>query len=176
MTPPTDSSPGPAGSPVSAVRVEDRMMITELMHRYAWAIDELDMDALDTVFTPDAHLDYSSNPGGFAGSLPEVKEWLRASLSFFTVRQHSMANTLIEFTGTDSARAKTMVHNPMGARTRQGPAHMFTIGARYDDDLVRTAPGWRIARRVETLLFLDGRLPSELIGPDEDPSSEPPHR
>lgn len=159
-----------ADDPESA-RLEDRAMIAELMHRYAWAIDELDLDALDEVFTADAYLDYSSNPGGFAGTLPEVKEWLRASLSFFTVRLHSMANTLIEFSGPDRARAKTMVHNPMGARTREGPPHMFTVGARYDDDLVRSATGWRIARRVETLLFLDGGLPSELVGPDDAPGT-----
>ena len=146
-------------------RLEDRAEITELMHRYAWAIDELDLDSLDDVFTADAHLDYSSNPGGFAGALPEVKEWLRVSLAFFVVRQHSMANTLIEFIDDDHARAKTMVHNPMGARTRSGAPHMFTIGARYDDELVRTDHGWRIAQRVEALLFLDGTLPLELVDP-----------
>lgn len=146
-------------------RQEDRVAIADLIHRYAWAIDELDLDALDDVFTADAYLDYSSNPGGFAGALPEVKEWLRTSLSFFVVRQHSMANTLIDFVADDHARAKTMVHNPMGARTRSGPPHMFTIGARYDDELARTPNGWRITTRVETLLFLDGRLPDELVGP-----------
>ena len=146
-------------------RLDDRAEITDLIHRYAWAIDELDLDALDDVFTTDAFLDYSSNPGGYAGALADVKEWLRTSLSFFVVRQHSMANTLIDFVDADHARARTMVHNPMGARTRSGPPHMFTIGARYDDELIRTGSGWRISTRVETLLFLDGRLPDALIGP-----------
>jgi 3-phenylpropionate/cinnamic acid dioxygenase small subunit len=146
-------------------RLDDRAEITELMHRYAWAIDELDLDVFADVFTADAHLDYSSNPGGVSGGLAEVAEWLRASLAYFVVRQHSMANTLIHFVDDDHARAKTMVHNPMGARTRAGRPHMFTIGARYDDELIRTPAGWRISQRVETLLFLDGTLPSELVGP-----------
>ncbi len=146
-------------------RHDDRAEINDLIANYAWAIDELDFDALDSVFTSDADLDYSSNPGGFAGGLVETKAWLKASLAFFVVRQHSMANTLITFDEVDPGRAKckTMVNNPMGARTKSGKPHMFTIGARYDDELVRTADGWRISKRVETLLFLDGTLPSELV-------------
>lgn len=149
-----------------ADRLADRAEILDLMHAYAWAIDDLDLDALDDVFTADAFLDYSSNPGGYAGALPDAKAWLLASLSCFVVRQHSMANTMITFVDDDHARARTMVNNPMGARVRSGRPHMFTVGARYDDELVRTAQGWRIARRVETFLFLDGSLPPELIGPD----------
>ncbi len=148
-------------------RLDDRAAILDLMHAYAWAIDELDLDALDDVFTPDAYLDYSSNPGGYEGPLPDAKAWLLASLSYFVVRQHSMANTMITFVDDDHARARTMVNNPMGARTTSRRPHMFTIGARYDDELVRTDAGWRIARRVETFLFLDGTLPPELIGPPE---------
>ncbi len=149
-----------------AARLDDRAEILDVMHTYAWAIDELELDALDHVFTQDAFLDYSSNPGGFAGSLPEARAWLQASLSYFVVRQHAMANTMITFVDDNHATARTMVNNPMGARVRQGRPHMFTIGARYDDELEKTAHGWRITKRVETLLFIDGSLPPELIGPD----------
>jgi hypothetical protein len=155
-------------------RTKDRAEITELMHRYAWAIDQHDFDALDAVFTPDALLDYSSNPGGIAGSLAEVKPWLRRSLSAFVAMQHLMANTIVEFGGKSRARATTMVFNPMSARAREGAPHHFRIGGRYDDELVRTPHGWRIAKRVETLLFLDGSLPPELVFPDDAtaPSSD----
>ena len=51
----------------------------------------------------------------------------------------------------------------MGARTREGPPHFFYIGGRYDDEFVRTAAGWRIAKRVETLLWFQGSLPPELL-------------
>ncbi len=147
-------------------RTKERIEIQELMHRYAWAIDEQRFDDLDGVFTHDAVLDYSSNPGGVAGPLAEVKPWLQRSLSAFVVSQHLMANTVIEFDGAEHAHAKTMVFNPMGARTRAGAPHMFSIGARYDDELRRTDDGWRITSRVETLLFLDGTLPNELVFPD----------
>lgn len=155
-------------------RTKERLEIQDLMHRYAWAIDEQRFDDLDAIFTGDAMLDYSSNPGGVAGPLAEVKPWLQRSLSAFVVSQHLMGNTVIEFDGQRRARAKTMVFNPMGARTRAGAPHMFSIGARYDDELQRTDDGWRITSRVETLLFLDGTLPNELVFPDAptEPSAD----
>ena len=54
----------------------------------------------------------------------------------------------------------------MGAATREGPLHYFFLGGRYDDELVRTPDGWRIAKRVESLLWFQGSLPKELIVPD----------
>jgi hypothetical protein len=73
-----------------------------------------------------------------------------------------MVNTEIRLDG-DRATARTMMVNPMGARTRTGPPHFFYIGGRYDDELVRTANGWRIATRVESLLWFQGSLPRELL-------------
>ncbi len=141
------------------------MAIHDLCRVYAWAIDLQDWDLLDTVFTSDAFLDYSSNPGGIAGSYPEVRAWLASVLPFFPVTQHLMSNTLIELHG-DTATAKTMVSNPQGARTKAGPPHIFTVGARYDDELVRTPDGWKMSKRVETTLYFQGSLPTELLGPE----------
>jgi len=46
--------------------LQDRFEIDELLTRYATAIDDKTFDLLDTVFTPDAHVDYIS-AGGIAG-------------------------------------------------------------------------------------------------------------
>ena len=59
----------------------DRAEIHDVVIRYGWAIDTKDWDLLDTCFTPDAHLDYSSNPGGKAGAYPEIRAWLAEALS-----------------------------------------------------------------------------------------------
>jgi 3-phenylpropionate/cinnamic acid dioxygenase small subunit len=149
-----------------ADRLADRAEILDLMHAYAWAIDDLDLDALDDVFTADAFLDYSSNPGGAKGPYPEVRAWLADVLRYFPVTQHLMANTQVTLDG-DRATARTMVYNPQGAATRKGPPHFFYVGARYDDELVRTAEGWKISQRVETFLYMDGTLPPELILPED---------
>jgi 3-phenylpropionate/cinnamic acid dioxygenase small subunit len=142
----------------------DRLAIQELVVRYAWAIDTKDWAALDSVFLPDAWLDYSSNPGGAVGHYPEIRAWLEKSLAPFPVTQHLVTNIDATIDG-DRATCRTMVYNPMGAATREGPLHFFFLGGRYDDELVRTADGWRIAKRVETLLWFQGSLPKELITP-----------
>lgn len=142
----------------------DRIEIRELLTRYAWAIDTKDWALLDEVFVPDASLDYSSNPGGFAGAYPEVRAWLAQALAPFPVTQHFVTNIDVALDG-DRATARSAVYNPMGAATRAGPPHFFFIGARYDDRLVRTSAGWRIAERVESVLWMHGDLPTELVVP-----------
>ena len=153
------TTPPPGYSPQE---VADRMAIHDLCRVYAWAIDLQDWDLLDTVFTPDAFLDYTSNPGGVKGPYAEVRVWLASVLPYFPVTQHLMSNTLIDLDG-DHATAKTMVSNPQGARTKAGPPHMFTVGARYDDKIVRTDAGWKITERVETTIYFQGSLPAELV-------------
>jgi hypothetical protein len=135
------------------------------MVRYAWAIDTKDWEELDHVFLPDAWLDYSSNPGGAAGPYPEIRAWLEKSLAPFPVTQHLVTNIDPTVAG-DRATCRTMVYNPMGAATREGPLHFFFMGGRYDDELVRTPDGWRIAKRVETALWFNGSLPKELFVPE----------
>jgi hypothetical protein len=147
---------------VTPEEVADRMEIGEVIVRYGWAIDTKDWALLDTCFTADAHVDYSSNPGGKAGPYREVRGWLEKVMSAFPVTQHLMSNTQITLEG-DRAQVRTMVTNPQGAATREGPLHFFYVGGRYDDEFVRTPDGWKIARRVETTLWFEGSLPKELL-------------
>jgi 3-phenylpropionate/cinnamic acid dioxygenase small subunit len=144
--------------------LRDRLEINDLLTRYAWAIDDKDWDTLDTVFTPDAHIDYTAT-GGIAGSLAEIKPWLAESLAAFPATQHLLSNSQVTITG-DTATARTAVYNPMGAATREGPLHFFFMGGIYADQMVRTAAGWRIRQRVEHLVWMDGKLPRELYVPE----------
>jgi hypothetical protein len=142
--------------------LSDKAEIGEVIVRYGWAIDTKDWALLDTCFTADAHVDYSSNPGGKVGPYREVRGWLEKVMSAFPVTQHLMSNTEVMLDG-DRAKVRTMVTNPQGAATRAGGLHFFFVGARYDDDFVRTPDGWRIAKRVETTLWFQGTLPDELL-------------
>jgi 3-phenylpropionate/cinnamic acid dioxygenase small subunit len=146
----------------SLQELSDRSEIGEVIVRYGWAIDTKDWDLLDTCFTADAQVDYSSNPGGKKGAYRDVRGWLEKVMSAFPVTQHLMANTDITLDG-DRARVRTMVTNPQGAATREGPLHFFYVGGRYDDEFVRTPDGWKIANRVETTLWFEGSLPKELL-------------
>ena len=142
--------------------LSDRAEISDVIVRYGWSIDTKDWALLDTCFTDDAHVDYSSNPGGKVGPYRDVRGWLEKVMSAFPVTQHLMSNIDVTLDGA-IACVRTMVANPQGAATREGPLHFFFVGARYDDDFVRTDAGWKIARRVETTLWFQGSLPSELL-------------
>ena len=52
---------------LSLQEISDRLEIQDLLTRYSFAIDQRDWDALDSVFTEDARIDYSES-GGAAGS------------------------------------------------------------------------------------------------------------
>lgn len=147
-----------------AAFLADRLAINDLLVRYAWAIDTKDWDTLDDVFTADAHIDYTAT-GGIAGGLAEIKPWLAESLAAFPATQHLLSNSQVTIDG-DTATARTAVYNPMGAATREGPLHFFFMGGIYADELVRTPAGWRIKRRVEDLVWMDGKLPRELYVPE----------
>jgi hypothetical protein len=59
-----------------------------------------------------------------------------------------------------------MVYNPMGLNSAEGKLRLFYVGAYYNDKLVRTDQGWRIAERFEEQAFLDGQLPEGLQVPE----------
>ena len=140
----------------------DRAEIHDVIVRYGWAIDTKDWALLDTCFTTDAEVDYSSNPGGKQGPYAQIRSWLEKMISAFPVTQHLMSNIDVQLAG-DRATTRTMVTNPEGAATREGGLHFFFVGARYDDEFVRTDKGWKIAKRVETTLWFQGSLPPELL-------------
>jgi hypothetical protein len=137
--------------------VLDRLEIDDLLTRYATAIDGRDWDLLDTVFTPDAHLDYRT-AAGIDGSFPEVKAWLAEVLpSLFEVTQHLVANRVIQIDG-DRATARSMFLNPNRHKEGDGYRH-FICGGYYDDELARRPEGWRITRRVEDMTWWRDQLP-----------------
>lgn len=134
---------------LSLQEISDRLEIQDLFARYSFAIDERDFDALDTVFTPDARIDYTET-GGAKGTLPEIKAWLPVALERFPMFQHMVATTKLELAG-DEARSRTILFNPMTHKAEDGTEQVFFIGLWYRDRLVRTADGWRIAERYEEM-------------------------
>jgi len=145
---------------LSLEQISGRIEINDLLTRYTTAIDTKSWKLLDTCFTPDAHLDYTS-AGGIKGAYPQVRAWLEKALKAFPMTVHFIGNSVVTLEG-DKAKARTFVLNPMGFPNKDGSLHLFTVGAFYNDELVRTGTGWRIAKRVEEQAFLDGSLPAAL--------------
>jgi 3-phenylpropionate/cinnamic acid dioxygenase small subunit len=129
--------------------ISDRLEIQDVFTRYSYAIDDRNWDGLDDVFTPDAVIDYSET-GGVRGTVAQIKAWLPEAMVRFPRFQHMVATTQIEIEG-DTARARTMLFNPMVYRQDDGTEQVFFIGLWYRDTLVRTGRGWRISERYEVM-------------------------
>jgi len=132
---------------LSLQEISDKLEIQQLMVDYAEALDTLQIDKMDDVFTPDAYIDYRAM-GGIDGTYPEVREWLKASLKNFSNYYHMIGNVSIKVDG-DKATSKIVCFNPMGVPMPDGSTQMMFLGLWYLDEHVRTPQGWRIAKRVE---------------------------
>jgi len=126
--------------------ISDRLEIQDLLARYSNAIDTMQWDELDTLFTDDAEIDYTSM-GGIRGTLAEQKAFLDANLPTIFKRgfQHMTATSLFDIDG-DEARVRTICFNPM---VIQDEKHVLFCGLWYRDTLVRQNGRWRIRERVE---------------------------
>ncbi len=131
----------------SLQEISDRLEINDLLIEYSTAIDQMDFDALDEVFSEDALIDYTAF-GGIKGNLEEAKAFLKETLPLFSATQHMIANSAVKING-DTATGRTMCHNPMLVKNDDGSENMTYIGLWYIDTFVRTEKGWRIKERSE---------------------------
>lgn len=142
--------------------VDARIDIDDLLTRYATAIDGRDFELLDTVFTPDAHLDYRS-AGGVAGEYPEVRGWLTKVLAIFDVMQHHVLNRVVRVHEGD-VRATSNFFNVNVLQVESAP-WIFKVGGRYHDKMVFDGRRWRIAERIEDTMWWENPMPGLPIVP-----------
>ncbi len=135
---------------LSQQELSDRFEIQDLVYRYAELIDGKDFGALrDSVFTQDAHIDYSAM-GGSVGNVDETLAFLEAALTdeLFPASQHLNANVQVTLDG-DRASGRVMCFNPMHMSMPDGSSQVYFLGLWYVDEYQRTSSGWRISRREE---------------------------
>ena len=135
-------------------QISDRLEIEALLTTYTRAIDTGDWDRLDTVFTPDAQIDYTAT-GGIAGSYADVKTWLAEMLPIFPHRMHGLFQIESQVDG-DQATVSAYFHNPMLLPAKDGSELLVEFGGVYHHDLVRTPDGWRSRRLLEELVWKRG--------------------
>jgi hypothetical protein len=138
----------------SVQELSDRVAIDDLLTRYTIAVDAAEWELLDTVFTPDARIDYTS-AGGIAGSRSEIKEWLALALAAFPVRQHLLGNKRVTLDG-DTASVRAYFFNPMYLQNPDGSRRYAPGGGYYNHTLVRTSEGWRSQELVEEEVWREG--------------------
>lgn len=135
--------------------ISDRLEIEGAVIRYTRAVDGDDWDLLDTVFTPDAEIDYTES-GGIADTYPAVKAWLAEVLpAFFPKRMHSLHQVAISF-GGDEALATAYFHNPMPMDDGEGGTKVVEFGGLYHHTFVRTPDGWRSRKLHEEIVWRRG--------------------
>ncbi|MEI7057304.1 nuclear transport factor 2 family protein [Nocardioides sp. CCNWLW239] len=135
--------------------LSDRAEITDALTRYTLAVDDGDWDALDTVFTADATIDYSES-GGTVGAFPEVKAWLAEMLpAFSSKRLHTVGQVGITFTD-DGADVVAYFDNPMVISDGAGGERVVEVGGRYRHTFVRTSDGWRSRHLHEEVFWTRG--------------------
>ena len=135
--------------------LSDRASIADVIVRYTRALDTHSWDDFDSVFSADAHIDYSAF-GGSVGDLAATKDFLSSTMTIFKSTQHMLGLTAISFTDGDHATAVTPCHNPMVLQDGQ----LMVCSLWYHHSLVRTSEGWRISKLSEQKNFMT-MLPKE---------------
>lgn len=122
--------------------------IAEVLVRYATGIDRRDWSLFRTCFTDDVIADYD----GIATwhGVDEITDSMTTSHAEMGHTMHQLANIAVEIHG-DTATARSYVDAVLMSSDGQSGLNARGI---YDDGLVRTADGWRIAQRRYTMVHL----------------------
>ena len=120
---------------------EDQQDIAAVLLRYATGIDRRDWPLFRTVFTDDCELNYGEI-GSFTG-VDAITEFMQQAHAMAGHTMHRLTNQAIAVDG-DTAEARTYVD----ALIMVGDSGSGVNAAGfYDDELIRTDDGWRVARR-----------------------------
>lgn len=123
----------------------ERLALSDVIIRYAWAIDTKDFELLHQVFDAQVETDFTSFGGKpVKCSRAEWVDTVRKTVGNLDATQHLLGNHQHRIDG-DRAHMISYLqafHRFTGGRGGSD----YTIGGHYDIDLVRTAEGWRINR------------------------------
>ena len=130
----------------TALSREVRQDVADVLVRYATGIDRRDWDLFRTCFTDDCEADYGEI--GLWHGVDEISEWMRVVHDACGHTLHRITNIAVS-PGDDGVVARSYVEALV-----LGPDNGAGVRADgfYDDKLVETTDGWRIARRTFTLI------------------------
>ena len=124
--------------------------VADVLVLYATGIDRRDWALFRSCFTPDCEADYG-DIGAWHG-VDEITEWMARSHEACGHTMHRITNIVVDVTGAHHAEARCYVDALVMGPDDHGGARACGF---YDDHLVRTDDGWRIARRRYTMVHLD---------------------
>jgi ketosteroid isomerase-like protein len=121
--------------------IEDRLAVGDVIIRYATSVDARAMDRYATCFTEDVVVT-GFGDDTFRGLGPYVA-YVNGALARFGRTQHLIGNQEISIDG-DTAHMRSYVQATHVLAADE--ATLVILWAVYDDQLVRTAEGWKIRR------------------------------
>jgi 3-phenylpropionate/cinnamic acid dioxygenase small subunit len=143
-------------SPTTVCR-ETRQDVSDLLVRYATGIDARDWELLRSCFSDDCVADYGDVGRWTSGD--EITAWMRTTHEPLGPTLHRISNVVVASDGesvTARSYVDAIVLGPGNIGGAQAAGH-------YDDIVVESPDGWRIARRKYTMVRVQAiEPPSEV--------------
>ncbi len=124
-----------------------RADVAELLVRYATAIDQRDWALFRTCFTVDCHADYGAI--GVWEGVDTITEFMTRAASL----GHTLHRISNQAVAQNGAGVTSRAYVDLVAMAPDGQRGIHAVGF-YDDELVHTDEGWKIARRRFTQVRL----------------------
>lgn len=138
-----------------------RRDVTDLLLRYAWAIDSKDWELLRTCFTADCLVVYGNGDSPYPGgarrfrSRDELVDYMERTHQPLDGSLHRMSNIQVTPTDPGAATAISYGDNLLVLRTHpDGP--FYESAGHYADELLRQDGLWRITTRQYTRVWAQG--------------------
>jgi hypothetical protein len=140
---------------------EDVVAIQQILARYVIAVDTRTPDLLRDCFTNDARICLAGMPELTVESYIAIG---REALPKLDATLHHLGLPAIKVEGDRAhSRCYFMANHVRNALAPAATGLM--IGGWYDDELIRTADGWRITLRTGVALWAEGN-PAVIVGAD----------
>lgn len=131
----------------------DREDIIDIAVNYTWALDTKQLELLRDVFLPDAT---GMLRGVECNGVDAIIERIGGAILRLDATQHLVGNHQVRVDG-DTATHRCHLQSQHTLHGTPGGDN-FIVGGYYDDRLVRTPAGWRIAHRTMQQLWTEGNL------------------
>jgi ketosteroid isomerase-like protein len=132
----------------------DERDIVAVALRYCRALDTKDWPLLADVFLPEATADLAS-PVHLEG-IDAITDRIRTALQHLDESQHLVGNHEVTVDGNAGTHRCYLHAQHIRAATDGGPHYI--VAGRYEDRVVRTDAGWRIAHRTLTVMWTEGNV------------------
>ena len=134
----------------------DRTAISDVVYRYATAVDTRDWPLYKSCFMENVEIDFSSwNPEAKAKlSSDQWTQMVKEGVSGFETTQHISSNHVHTIDG-DRAVCVSYMQAEHFLKTDEGMKEC-TLGGYYTNDLIRTGDGWKISKCWLTVTWSRG--------------------